>query len=111
MTLTTSPPISRFKEIFDPDLILGLGLAATLDFTFGYVAIRLYAPLRGRPFAMGGKGIDVFGYDDIIMFGIEIAGILLASGRLRKIFIYALWFSLFLKICWIVERNTDVGFM
>jgi hypothetical protein len=111
LTTVPSMKLAGLKEIVDPDLILGLGLAVTLDFALGYVATKLYTPLQGRIFPMDGKGIDVFAWDDLIMFAIEIGGALLAKGRLRKIFFYALWFSIFLKVAQIVQVNTNIGFM
>jgi hypothetical protein len=111
-TVPSMPKLAGLKEIVDPDLLLGLGLSVALDFALGYVAIKLYPPLTGRPFGfMNGKGIDVFGYDDIILFAIYIAGMLLTKGRLRKIMIYAFWFWLFLKIAAIVMVNSGIGFM
>ena len=93
MVLTTAPT-SRLKEIFDPDLILGLALSTALDFALCYVARFVFTPLTGRPFAFLGSAYDVMAWDDVLMFAIEIGGVLLTKGRLRKIFIYALWFSI-----------------
>jgi len=112
MVLTTVPTSglkSRLKEIFDPDLILGLGLALALDFALGYVATRLYPPLAGRPFGSGSP-FDICGYDDLILYGIEIAGVLLTKGRLRKICVYAFWFSMMILFACIVRWKTGVGF-
>jgi len=97
--LTTAPSIPKLaglKEIFDPDLILGLGLCITLDVLLGYVT-SVFTPLQGRLFTsfLGG-----FAYDDILLLGIMIAGTILTTGRLRKIFIYALWFEICIRIAW-----------
>jgi hypothetical protein len=112
--LTTVPSMPKLatglKEIFDPDLILGLGLAIALDFTLGYVAIKLYPPLKGRPFGAG-SAYDICAYDDLLMFAIEIGGVLLTKGRLRKIFIYAFWFSIFHLLAAILQWKTGIGFM
>ena len=106
-TVPSMPKLAGLKEIFDPDLILGLGLAVALDFTLGYVAIKLYPPLTGR---LGVAPWDI-AYDDLLMLGIEIAGVLLMKGRLRKIFIYALWFSIFHRLAFKLQRITGLGFL
>ena len=103
--------IGKVEALFDFDLIAGMILAVVLDYTLSYIAINIYTPLSGRPFGPGlTSPIDIFGYDDFVLFGIEIAGTLLAKGRTRKIFLSALWFTIFLKVCIAIQVATGVPF-
>ena len=109
MALLATAPSSTLKELFDPDIILGLGLALALDCALAYIAINVYHPLMGRPFGEG-SAYDIMAWDDVLLFAIEIGGVLLAKGRLRKIFIYALWFTICLMVAGTITWKTGLHF-
>jgi hypothetical protein len=96
---------SGARSIFALDILAGAGLAIILDWILAWLVWHGYFP-GGRP--IEGQPVT---YDDMVVIGIEVAGALLTKGRLRRIFVYALCFTAFLKACFFVERTTGNSFM
>ena len=85
--------IGSAKALFDFDIVAGLIVAIIIDYIWAYLALKVDATAFLRTPIYGD-----FHYDDALVLVTDGAMAMLTKGRLRKIFIYALWFNIAFEI-------------
>jgi hypothetical protein len=85
--------IGSAKALFDFDIVAGLIVAVIVDYAWAYLALKVDATAFLRTPIYG-----VFHYDDALVLVTDATVALLTKGRIRKIFIYALWFNIAFEI-------------
>ena len=83
--------IGSAKALFDFDIVAGLIVAVIMDYVWKYLAMKVL-PVLQTPIYEG------FHYDDALTLVTDGAIALIMKGRIRKIFIYALWFNIAFEI-------------
>jgi len=91
--------IGSAKALFDFDIVAGLIIAVVVDWLWKYLAVKQFTVLA-TPIYQG------FHYDDLLVLVTDGAVAMLTRGRIRKIFVYALWFNIAFEI---YEWSVGIG--
>ena len=81
------------KALFDFNIVAGLIIAVIMDYIWKYLATQVTATaFLATPIWEG------FHYDDALVLVTDGTIAILTKGRIRQIFIYALWFNIALEL-------------
>ena len=89
--------IGSAKALFDFDIVAGLIVAVIMDYVWANLSRMEGLKVLGTPIYSG------FLYRDLATIISDAALAMVMKGRIRKIFIYALWFNIAMEVFQAVE--------
>ena len=81
------PKIGSVKALFDFDIVAGLIVALIMDYIIQYIATNVLTVLNTR------LAYQIY-YADVAVMIVDAIIAVMTRGRIRKIFIYALWYKI-----------------